>query len=75
MTTYAWVAWVLGFALLEWAGLQDAHDTRWTLTNRVRTIMASSPAARIVCRGAITIGLAWLAWHFLFVDPALHPGA
>lgn len=75
LSTLLWVGWVLSFAVLEYAGLRDPHDSRYTLTNRVRRVMASSPAARIVCRGAIAVGLAWLTWHFLGVDPVAHPGA
>jgi hypothetical protein len=37
--------------------------------------MNTNPLARIGCRMAITEGLIWLAWHFLGVDPSLHPGA
>lgn len=70
-----WILWVLAFAGLEYQGLRDPHDTRFTLTNRVRAVMNSSPALRIVCRGAIAVGLAWLTWHFLGVDPSAHPGA
>lgn len=75
LTTALWVAWVASFGVLEYLGLKDAHDSRYTLTNRVRWVMGSSPAARIVCRGAIAIGLAWLSFHFLAVDPVQHPGA
>jgi hypothetical protein len=75
LSTALWVAWVTTFAVLEYVGLKDPNDTRYTLTNRVRRVMASSPAARIVARGAIAVGLAWLTWHFLGVDPVQHPGA
>lgn len=74
-STVLWIMWVLAFAGLEYQGLKDSDDARFTLTNRVRAIMRSSPAARIVARGAITIGLAWLGVHFLFTDPVLNPGA
>lgn len=74
-STVLWVSWVLGFAVLEYQGLKDPTDSRFTLTNRVRAIMKTSPAARIAARGAITVGLSWLAYHFLVVDPTINPGA
>jgi hypothetical protein len=36
------------FAALEWAGLQDPDDARYTLTNRVRRVMTAHPALRIL---------------------------
>jgi hypothetical protein len=75
MSTVLWIVWVLMFGVLEWAGNERAGDGRYTLTNRVRAIMRTSDVARILVRSAIAIGLAWLAWHFLVVDPVLNPGA
>lgn len=75
MSTALWALWVLAFAFLEYSGLNSPDDARYTLTNRVRAIMNASPLARILARGAIAVGLAWLTYHFLFVNPMLHPGA
>ena len=75
MSTALWIAWIAAFAGLEYAGLRDAKDETYTLTNRVRKVMASHPAARMGARAGITVGLAWLTWHFLGVDPVANPGA
>lgn len=75
MSTALWILWVGTFAVLEYQGLRDPKDTTYTLTNRIRLFMASHPAARMGARGAITVGLVWLAWHFLLIDPTVHPGA
>lgn len=75
LATLLWVAWVLCFAVLEGIGLRDPHDHRYTLTNRVRAIMRANAWLRYVVRAGIAVGLAWLAWHFLVVDPTLNPGA
>ena len=75
MSSALWIVWVLAFAALEYQGLRDAKDSTFTLTNRVRLLMRSSPVARIVARAGITVGLMWLSWHFLFTDPVLNPGA
>jgi hypothetical protein len=73
--TGLWIAWVLAFAVLEGIALRDPHDRAWTLTNRIRLLMRSSPVARWFVRAGIGFGLTWLAYHFLAVDPTLHPGA
>lgn len=75
ISTVLWITWVLAFGALEYQGLQDADDSRFTLTNRVRAIMRENPVLRQITRGAIAVGLAWLAYHFLIVDPTLNPGA
>jgi len=75
IATVLWVAWVLAFVVIEGVGLRDPHDKAYTLTNRVRAVMRTSPVARLVVRSGIAIGLAWLAWHFLVVDPTANPGA
>lgn len=75
MTTALWILWVASFAVLEGVGLRNPKDNRYTLTNRVRGIMRTSPYARVVVRAAITVGLVWLGYHFLVVDPVLNPGA
>lgn len=75
MSTAFWIAWVLMFAFGEYQGLRDPADGTYTFTNRVRKVMAANPVLRQIMRGGIAVGLAWLTWHFLGVDPALHPGA
>lgn len=74
-----WIAWVMltlgSFAYLEWQGLKETDDEKYTLTNRIRALMRTSPVARIVLASGIGLLLAWLFQHFLLVDPTQHPGA
>lgn len=75
IATVLWISWVLMFALLEGIGLRDPHDKAYTLTNRVRAVMRSNPVVRFIVRSSIALGLAWLGYHFLVVDPTVNPGA
>lgn len=75
ITTILWIVWIAAFAVLEALGLRDPKDGRFTLTNRIRAVMRASPVARQVARMSITVGLSWLAYHFLGVDPSVNPGS
>jgi hypothetical protein len=52
---------VLAFAALEYQGLPDPSDLAFTLTNRVRRVMAAHPASASRQGAPITVGLVWLA--------------
>lgn len=75
MSTWLWVLWVVAFAVLEGIGLSNGTDRSYTLTNRIRALMRTNPTVRWAVRGGITLGLLWLAQHFLLVDPFTNPGA
>jgi hypothetical protein len=75
LSSALWVGWVAAFLALEYVGLQDPKDERHTLTNRIRMVMATSKAARWLVAAALAVGLAWVGYHFIIVDPVTHPGA
>ena len=74
MSTLLWIVWVLSFAALEGVGLSSGSDKSYTLTNRVRALMRTNPIVKWMVRVAIAVGLAWLAQHFLFINPFTNPG-
>jgi hypothetical protein len=75
VSSLLWAAWALAFAALEYQGLSDPDDARYTLTNRVRRVMAAHPAVRIAAlrhhRGAGVAGPTTSSVS----TPTLHPGA